>query len=200
MQRLKLKQIKKEIAEEFQNDYDLDEVKAKLNKFQEEVKAQNTEYLLNKIKLAAPEIEKNSMDDKKIILFFENDKNALKEYFEKVVMTRPKMIPEVKTDFPYDWDFEVDLDKYDPWNEYKLIYKDLLHKGRAYYILKSIPEWRFLQISRPNGDPIENISNYNPKRPNYRDSIFHMITNDRYFTERERKEGTYRGYSQAVRI
>jgi hypothetical protein len=49
MQRLKLKQIKKEIAEEFQNDYDLDEVKAKLNKFQEEVKAQNTEYLVNKI-------------------------------------------------------------------------------------------------------------------------------------------------------
>ena len=40
----------------------------------------------------------------------------------------------------------------------------------------------------------------NPKRYNNRDSIFTILTIDRYFTERITKQGLYKGKSQAIRI
>lgn len=110
------------------------------------------------------------------------------------------MIKEQKFDLPYDWDFEVDVENYDPWTEYKLIYKDLLKKGRAHFIIKSIPEWKFLQIGRPNSQEDNSFNSINPLRYNYRDSIFNIINQDRYFQERMTKAGTYKGKSQAVRI
>jgi hypothetical protein len=164
------------------------------------MKKEDSEFLFNNLQFSAPEVEKNAFDEKKFIFLFENDKNALKEYYDNIVKTRPNMIKEEKHEYPYDWDFEVDLNNYDPWTEYKLIYRDLFTKGRAYFILKSIPDWRFLQIGRPDGEKLEIISEFNPKRYNNRDSIFSMLTIDRYFTERERKEGYYRGKSQAIRI
>jgi hypothetical protein len=110
------------------------------------------------------------------------------------------MIKEKTEDTVYDYDFEVDTANYDPWAEYKMIYKDILKKGRAYYIIKSIPEWRFLQISENNSfkDETSNINNH--FRYNNRDSIFNILTIDRYFHERKTKEGLYKGKSQAIRI
>ena len=192
--------MKKEIGEEFLKTQNLEDVKAKFDEFQEQMEKEDTEFLLKNIKFAAPEIEKNVFDDKKLVLLFENDKTALKEYFESIVQTRPNMIKEQKYEAPYDWDFEVDIQNYDPWTEYKLIYKDLFKKGRSYFILKSIPDWRFLQVGRTESDHLQSISDFNPKRPNNRDSIFTMLTIDRYFDERMKKEGLNKGHSQAIRI
>ncbi len=155
---------------------------------------------MNKVKLSAPHVEMNSMDGKRMITFFENDENAMREYFENIVSTRPEMVKETAKEYPYDWDFEVDMDNYDPWKEYKMIYRDLFEKGRAHFILKSMPEWRFLQIQQPKGRNVDSISKFDPRRPNHRDSIFEMITNDLYFNQREKKEGVYKEYSQSVRI
>lgn len=200
LQRIKFNQLKKEISEEFLKTQNLDDVKGKFEEFYEQMHKENAEFLFKNLQFAAPEIEKNVFDDKKLLMLFENDKHALKTYFENIVQTRPEMVKEQKYETPYDWDFEVDVEDYDPWKEYKLIYKDLFRNGRAYYIIKSIPEWRFLQIGRPESDHLDSISDFNPKRHNNRDSIFTMLTIERYFDEREKKEGLNRGHSQAIRI
>jgi hypothetical protein len=156
--------------------------------------------LIKNVQVAAPDREKNAMDNKKYLILFESDKKALEEYFETVVKTRPEMVKEEKPEFAYDDDFEVDVNEYDPWHEYKLIYKDIFKRGRAYYIIKSIPEWRFLQIGEPQGEKDTINSEINPKRYNNRDSIFNILTIDRYFQERRTKEGLYKARSQAIRI
>ncbi len=124
----------------------------------------------------------------------------MKAYYTEIVQTKPNMLKEQSEVFDYDFDFDVDLNNYDPWKEYKLIYKDLFKRGRAYYILKSIPEWRFLQIGRVKSAEDVTVSQYNPKRYNNRDSIFTILAVDKYFHERERKEGIGKGKSQAIRI
>jgi hypothetical protein len=192
--------LKKEIAEQLKYNRNNDEITAKLDQFNDQVEKEKIDHLYDNIKFAAPEVEKNIMDDKQVILLFENDKNALKEYFENIVQTRPEMIKETYPAYPYDWDFEIDVNNYDPWEEYKLIYKDLFQKGRKYYIIKSIPNWKFLEVGKAESFPVENVSEFNPKRHNNRDSIFTMLTIEKWFEEREKKEGTYRGKSQAIRI
>jgi hypothetical protein len=179
---------------------DLNDIKTKFDEFYEQQQKEETAYLLRNVKVAAPDVDKNYLDEKKTILFFENDKNALKEYFDLVVSTRPEMVKEEKTEFAYDWDFDVDVNNYDPWQEYKMIYRDLFTKGRAYFIIKSIPEWKFLQVGTPVSNEEDSFSQFNPKRPNNRDSIFSMLTIDKYFHERMTKEGLSKDKSQAIRI
>ncbi len=164
------------------------------------MKREELEHVLSNVNLAAPDIHLNALDDKEFLILFDGDKKALKEYYESIIKTRPEMVKESKLEFPYDDDFEVDLNNYDPWQEYKLIYKDLFKKGRAYYIIKSIPEWRFLQIGEPQGEEDKITHEINPKRYNNRDSIFNILTIDRYFQERGTRQGLYRGKSQAIRI
>lgn len=162
---------------------------------------EDNEIRLKKVKVAAPDIEKNIYDyNNKIALFFENDINALKEYYELIYRTRPEMIKVGKEQLNYDYDFNVNLNHYDPWEEYKLIYRDIFKRGKIYYILKSIPEWKFLQIGHPVTHEDDTQSKYNPIRINNRDSIFSLIQNERYFDEREERRGTYKYHSQAVRI
>jgi hypothetical protein len=175
-------------------------VKQKLDEFHEQLKKENLEHLLQKVQVAAPDREKNALDAKEFLIIFEGDRKALEEYYESIVKTRPEMVKETKTEFPYDDDFEVDLNNYDPWQEYKMVYKDIFRNGRAYYIIKSIPEWRFLQIGQPEGEEDTINHEINPKRYNNRDSIFTILTIDRYFQERGTKEGLYKGKSQAIRI
>lgn len=188
------------ISEEYSKTKNADDIKAKFEEFHEQMKKEEHEFLLKNVKFAAPEVQKNKLDDKKYFMLFENDKEALKEYFENIVQTRPEMIKNEKYEYPYDWDFEVDLENYDPWQEYKLIYRDLFKKGRAYFILKRIPDWRFLQVGKVQSEPYNAISQYDPRRRNMRDSIFTMLTIERYFDERQKKEGFQRGKSQAIRI
>jgi hypothetical protein len=175
-------------------------VKQKFAEFYEQMKKEDLQYLLKNVQVAAPDREKNALDNNKFLILFDSDKKALEQYYDTIIRTRPQMIKETKSEFEYDDDFEVDLNNYDPWQEYKLIYKDLFKNGRAYYIIKSIPEWRFLQIGEPSSEE-DNINNeINPKRYNSRDSIFTILSIDRYFQERRTKEGLYKARSQAIRI
>ena len=186
--------------EELQKTIDVDDAQNKIEQFYQQIKNDELEYLKKNVKIAAPDTEINFLDNKKNLLLFDGDKQALKEYYEQVLVTRPKMHKERHYETDYDWDFEVDLDNYDPWVEYKMIYKDLFAKGRKYFILKSIPEWRFLQVGRTEGEDDESFSQTNPARYNHRDSIFNILTRDQYFHERMAKEGRYKGRSASIRI
>lgn len=204
MQRLRYKKLKKEYAEEVSKNSDrIEESKNRLDEFYKKVQDEELNYKVQNIPIASPDREKNIYDNyggNKIILFNEQDKNALRIHHELIFKTRPEMIKEQSSNIPHDFDFEIDVTNYDPWQEYKMIYRDVLRKGRAYFILQSIPEWRFLQVGRPSGHEDDSMSHYNYKRMNNRDSIFSLITNERYFDERIKKEGSYKAYSQAIRI
>jgi len=200
MQRLKFKNLKKLLTDKYANKINLDEAEAEIEKFNNQVREENEKFLLENVSIAAPDREENFLNNNKSINLFENDENVLREYFDLVVSTRPNMIKEKRTEIPYDWDFDVDVNDYDPWKEYKMIYRDLFARGRAYYILKSIPDWKFLQIGSAQSYEDDSISQFNPRRPNNRDSIFSMLTIDMYFNERLTKEGRYKGRSQAIRI
>ena len=186
--------------DELKNTINVDEAQNMMHNFYDEIKKDDIEYLKKNVNIAAPDVEANFLDQKKNILLFDSDKQALKDYFDYVVSTRPQMFKEKTYEPSYDWDFEVDIDNYDPWTEYKLIYRDLFAKGRKYFILRSIPEWRFLQIGRAQGIEDETVSKTNPIRFNTRDSIFNILTQDRYFHERMTKEGRYKGRSASIRI
>ncbi len=192
--------MKKKVTDFLATTKDPEQAQRAIDEFNAEVKKDDMNYLLSNIKVAAPDVEPNFLDNNKALLLFENDKNALREYYENVIAQRPKMIKEKSSELPYEFDFEVDMDNYDPWTEYKLIYKDLLAKGRAYYILKSIPDWKFLQIGRPVSHEDESRYRYHQARYNYRDSIFNIISQERYFEERITKDGKYKGKSQSIRI
>jgi hypothetical protein len=110
------------------------------------------------------------------------------------------MIKQQDPEFDYDMDYDIDVDNYDPWAEYKMIYKDIFTKGRAYWIIKSMPDWKFLQIGSVQSSNDESSSEYNFKRPNMNDSIFNTLMTSRYFEERESKAGKSRGKSQSIRI
>jgi len=63
-----------------------------------------------------------------------------------------------------------------------------------------MPEWYFLQIGKTKPNTYKNQSRYNPNRPNMEDSIFNVITLERYFDEREKHENIYSGNSQNIRV
>lgn len=172
-------------------DFDLTE----FNKFLEEREKQDRLNLINVIDFAIPDEEKNYYN-----LGTKSEKYVKYYYNLFVKRFRPTMIKETPQEFEYDFDFEIDEKNYDPWKEYKMIYRDVLTKGRAYWIIKTIPEWYFLQVGKPNTERMSNISRYNPKRPDMEDSIFHFITQERYFDERDRKMNLYNGYSQSIRV
>ncbi len=179
---------------------DQEQAQKVIDEFRQQIEKEDKEFNMSRITVAAPDVEHNFLDENKSLIFQEGDKNALKEYYENIILTRPKMLKEKSKEFSYDFDFEVDAENYNPWDEYKKIYKDLLTKGRSYYILKSMPEWYFLQIGRPYSYDDESKYKYNPGRYNYRDSIFNILAQERYFEERYTKEGKYRNKSQAIRI
>lgn len=189
--------LKKEITDEYIKTGNLQEYRKKLDEYSSNLQKAEHELKINSIQIADP--NRQHGEEEKLILE-EGDKNAMREYYELIYKTRPVMIKESKDEFDYDFDFEIDTENYDPWKEYKMIYKDSFKKGRAYYILKSIPEWRFLMRGQPESTEDNLVSRYNPKRDNNRDSIFTILTVDRYFHERETKEGKYKGKSQAIRI
>lgn len=110
------------------------------------------------------------------------------------------MIKQQDLEYDYDLDFDIDIDNYNPWEEYRMIYRDLFAKGKAYWIIKSMPDWKFLQIGSVESSEDNSVSQYNVKRTNMNDSIFNTIMTNRYFDERESKAGISRGKSHSIRI
>ncbi len=196
--RMLFREYKKQLAEENfwkgENkvlDFNLTE----FNKFLEERDKEDRLKLINVIDLSVPEEEKNYNN------LGTNAEKYVKYYFDLFIKRfRPIMLKETPLEYDYDFDFDIDEKNYDPWTEYKMIYRDALTRGRSYWIIKSMPEWFFLQVGKPKVTKMNNISRYNPKRPDMEDSVFHFITNERYFDERDKKMNIYNGLSQSIRI
>ena len=192
------REYKKELAaENFRTgenkvlDFDMTE----FNKFLQEKELEEKLKDINVIDMNVPEREKHYNN-----LGTNSEKYANYYYNSYVKRFRPVMIKETEIECDYDYDFEIDEKNYDPWKEYKMIYRDAFSKGRLYWIIKSFPEWYFLQTGKPENVKFNNMSRYNPKRPQMEDSIFSYIMLERYFDERERKWNRYNGTSTAVRI
>lgn len=194
-QRFKIIEIKRRLTNEYQSGRDINSILQEFKEFNQKIETDLYNFRKSQINLIN---EKET--NKKFLNIFEEDKEFLRSYYDVVHLTRPNMIKQEDSEFDWDWDFEVDRDNYDPWTEYKMIYRDLFTKGKAYWIIKSMPDWKFLQVGQINSDEDISTNQYNPKRANMNDSIFNMMMTDRYFEERSSKRGIAKGKSQSVRI
>jgi hypothetical protein len=182
------------MAEDFQAGNDISHYQKEIQQFFEDNKKAERDYIARNINL----VDENE-PMKPILILDENDRAAVEKYYNYIYSTRPVMAKHREEEYDYDMDFEIDIENYDPWKEYQLIYRKVLEKGRAYWLAKALPDWKFLQIARPSGDIYETHEN-NWNRPNVRDSIFNMIQTERYFDERRSKDNLLKGKSQAIRI
>ena len=193
--RLYFKKIKKEYTKKSQvGDYS-EEYTARIQEFNKELTQQIFEDKIKNINV----IEQDEPLPNYIV-HSKEEQAALYEYWKLVYSQRPSFVKTETSQPNYDFDFPVDTHNYDPWTEYRLIYKDIFTKGRQYWLLKAMPDWHFLQVGRPMSEPTERFSMYNPKRPNMRDSIFNMITLERWFDERREKANIYVRDSTSIRI
>lgn len=131
-----------------------------------------------------------SAEKEKYLVHSDEEESHLKNYFNFVKRLNIKY-PEQKEAEDDEFDFEVSQDNYDPWEEYKKTYKDLLTKGRKYFIVQSIPEWKFLQVRKPKVLFDEKKSEFDDALPNLNDSIFHLLALERYHLERVQKMNLY---------
>ena len=99
-------------------------------------------------------------------------------------------------------DFEINEKAYDPWEEYKQTYKDLLKKGREYFIIQSIPEWKFLQLRKPTPKVLDELVDKakGEKFRDHQDSIFEILALERYHYERHHKDNRFHQETQTHRI
>jgi hypothetical protein len=193
--RLYFKQIKKEFTQKMlEGDYS-EEMKNKLAEFHDYV---NDELFKEKLK----NIKTSNFNEPipNVIVHDDYDKASFYEYWKLIYSRRPQLKKAEQNEFNYDFDFPVDVSNYDPWTEYKLIYRDAFLKGRKYWLLKAMPEWYFLQIGKPYIKMDDSSSEYNPKRFNMKDSIFNIIAIERWRDERREKKNIYNRDSQSIRI
>ena len=158
------------------------------------MKEEEAEFKASKIKIINEE-EKMS----EVLLQSNEDVEFLENYYKIIYRNRPVMTKE-ESEPEKDYDFHIDINKYNPWDEYKKIYSGIYKKGKKHWLLKKMPEWKFLQIGEPY--IVENIHS-NPRnrlRDNMDDSIFNAILTERYFDERLMKTGNFRGRSTSIRI
>lgn len=187
---LELKQFKKEISFLKENNSSEEEILEKINQFNQNVQDKIKDFKLSRVNLRQDTSESQAGSDGSLERYL--------EAYQKFRASDPQMIKK-QEDLGYDFDFELDEERYDPWEEYKLAYRDLFKNGRRYYIIKSIPEWKFLQIGRPKTENIEYNERYAP-RHNMKDSIFNILAAERYHDERHRKENIHQGVSTTHKI
>ncbi len=194
MQRLKFKEVKKQIAEILKKEGDEASVNKLLKDFSEKFKAEEASFLGSRIKL----IDENEPVSK-VLFREEEDLKFYEKYYNLVYLNRPEMTKEA-SESEKRFDFPIDADNYNPWDEYKLIYSGIYKKGKTHWLLSKMPEWKFLQIGDVSAYEDEATNPRNRLKSNMDDSIFNEITLERYFDERLMKKGTYRGRSQSIRI
>lgn len=194
MQRLKFKEVKKQIAEILAKEGDETKVNKLLKEFTEKFKEEEAQFLRSRINVVeeSEPVAQMIFNDEEDLKFYEKYYNLV--YLKRPEMTKEAPEPEKRFDFP------IDAENYNPWEEYKSIYSGIYKKGKIHWLLSKMPEWKFLQIGEIKSEE-ENLTNpKNRLKPNMDDSIFNILTIDRYFDERQMKKGTYRGRSQSIRI
>lgn len=193
MQRIQFKEIKRQAAEILASG---DEEKANsliqdhFNKMLQE----EAIFKASKVNLINENEKMN-----KILFNNEEDVEFLRNYYNQIYKNRPVMTKE-EPEAEKEYDFNINIDKYNPWDEYKQIYSGIYKKGKTHWLLRKMPEWKFLQIGEPNTveDKASNVRNR--YRDNMDDSIFNAVLTERYFDERLKKIGTFRGKSTSFRI
>jgi len=194
MQRIKFKEVKKQIAEILKKDGDETQINKLLKEFSEQFKDEEAKFLASRINIID-----ETEEVPKVVFTSEEDYKFFEKYYNLVYLKRPEMTKEaVESDKRFD--FPIDPENYNPWNEYKSIYSGIYKKGKIHWLLSNMPEWKFLQVGEISA--IEDVAT-NPRnrlKPNMDDSIFNVLSLDRYFDERLMKQGTYRGRSQSIRI
>jgi hypothetical protein len=134
-----------------------------------------------------------------LILTDQDDLDFLEKYNNIIRSNRPHMTKE-EPEAEKDYDYHINTERYNPWDEYKQIYSGIYKKGKIHWLLRKMPEWKFLQV----GDPLtyeDTATNpRNRHRDNMDDSIFNALLTERYFDERLKKEGLFRGKSTTIRI
>ena len=194
MQRIQFKETKRQAAEIIRTEGNTEKAEELINKHFEHMQEEENKFKNSKVKII-DENEKMS----KIVFTNDEDVEFLRNYYNVVYANRPEMTKE-EADVEKDYDYHIDLNKYNPWDEYKQIYSGVYKKGKIHWLLRKMPEWKFLQIGTPN--TYEDIAT-NPRnrlRNNMDDSIFSAMQTERYFDERLEKGGTFKGKSTAVRI
>lgn len=194
MQRLKFKEVKKQIAEILQKDGDTDKVNKLLKEYQEEYRKAESQFLGEQIKIINEDEEAP-----KALFLNDEDLKFFEKYYNNVYLKRPVMTKE-DSEVEKEFNFSIDLENYNPWDEYKNIYSGIYKKGKIHWLLKRMPEWKFLQIGEVNSQEDQATNPRNRLKSNMDDSIFNVLTLDRYFEERQKKNGTYKGKSQSIRI
>jgi hypothetical protein len=190
-----LKIIRKQLTEDLKTNKDISDYSKRLAQFRDELFQAEKQFVASRINVI-----NQTEPERQYLILDESDKEHLEKYYNLVHAERPQMLKYKDDEYDYDFDFEVDTDNYDPWKEYQLIYRDIFRKGKAYWIIKSMPDWKFLQVGKPNSIAAITHSEYNFKRPNMNDSIFTLLTIERYFDERRSKANLLKGKSQAIRI
>lgn len=137
-------------------------------------------------------------ESKSYLIHSDAEKNHLKSFFNFLSKFRVNLLkPQTKEEITFD--YNVNTDNYDPWDEYKFTYSDLFAKGRKYFIVESMPEWKFLQIRKPK---VHDNDYVNERKHDYymKDSIFHLLSLERYHRERSHKENLYHQETQTHKI
>lgn len=190
---LELKQLKREIAILKENNSSEEEILERVNRFNQEVEKKIEEFKFSRVNLRGGAVDGNNLGDVE---------GSLERYFQayqNFQQSAPRMIKQEEEDLGYDFDFELDEENYDPWEEYRLTYRNIFKNGRKYYILKSIPEWKFLQIGRPKTEVVDVNERY-ALRNNMKDSIFNILAAERYHDERHKKQNLNQGVSTTHKI
>jgi len=193
--RLFFKKLKKELTERMNAGESKESIKARVKEFSE-----FKDNALMEEKLKSINVSERREELPKYLIHSKDEELALYEYWKLVFSQRPTFPKHVEDEVNYDFDFPVEAENYDPWSEYKLIYRDAFTKGRTHWLLKAMPEWYFLQIGRPQGKDFTNVNQYNVHRPNMNDSIFNILTVERYFDERREKMNITVRDSHSIRI
>lgn len=192
--REEFKELKKLATHKMNKMANMEEIKRRFNEYHKNLVRKMEEYRASKVRLIDESEPKTQY-----FLTSEEEKEHVRSYLENVHQNRPEMLKNEQDETEFDFDFEINEKDYNPWDEYKMIYRDLFKKGRLHYIIKSIPEWAFLRVDKPKSFKI-NMSEYNPSRPDMNDSIFNIIMTEKYFDEREKKINIRKGRSESIRI
>ena len=192
---LGLKQLKKKVHHLRQLGAPEEDIVKIVDEFNTDSKKKLDEFYLSNIKVVS-EVKSNNT----LLIHSDKEENHLKEYFNFLNKSKIELLKQEESE-ELDLAFEIDEKNYDPWEEYKLVYKDLLEKGRKHFIIQSIPEWKFLQVRKPNplrADP--HYDEYGGERTRMDDSIFQIWSLERYHHERNTKENRFHQEKQTHRI
>lgn len=193
---LRLQRLQREVYIMRTMGVDEEEVRKTIHNFNNECKKAKAEFFEKTFPAVNTEKPRQSY-----LVHSEKEEKHLKKFFDFSSKMKITMLPHQSVENDHDFDFYVDEDNYCPWEEYRRVYKDLFLKGRKYFIVQSIPEWKFLQVRKPEVRKNDELYNeHDPSKPNYKDSIFHMWSLERYHRQRVQKENLYQAENQTHKI